>query len=564
MRLCFRAMLFALGLSSTLALAAPQAPARVALDVLLDRAGRYLDRFVDEFENVVAEERYVQDSSTLLPSFSPVAGGRGAASARTSPSEILRARHRELRSDFLLVKSPNTEALVPFRDVIDVDGVTVRDREARLARLFLNAPSTSPDETIARAEQIREEGARYNLGSTRSTLGNPVLALGVLQKTYQQRFRFTLGKEDRNAGPGVSVVEYKEVSSPAMIRGEGGHDLMAHGRLWIDTVTGRVLRTELQVEQTAVRAIVTTTFRSEERSGIAMPLEMRERYTLTNGSRLHMVATYGRFRRFDVTASEDIHLPLPAVIEPWTGMTLVELPPGRFTMGSAASEAGRNDDEVLHEVEITRPFLLGRYEVTQQEWRTVMGTSPSQFASCGPRCPVEQVTFDDVQQFLARLNARTAAPGSSAPSLHFRLPTEAEWEYACRAQTTGPFSTGQNLTTAQANYNGRYPYAPFASGPAGEFRQKPAPVGTFPLNQWGLADMHGNVWEWTADWYGPYGKTTAANIDPAGAPVGEKRVIRGGSWLFDADSARCGLRYTHAPQDRGFSLGVRVAATRSR
>ena len=224
-------------------------------------------------------------------------------SARTSPSEILRARHRELRSDFLLVKSPNTEALVPFRDVIDVDGVTVRDREARLARLFLHAPSASPDETIARAEQIREEGARYNLGSMRSTLGNPVLALGVLQKTYQQRFRFTLGKEDRNAGPGVSVVEYKEVSSPAMIRGEGGHDLMAHGRLWIDTVTGRVLKTELQVEQPAVRAIVTTTFRSEERSGIAVPLEMRERYTLANGSRVHMVATYGRFRRFDVTAA---------------------------------------------------------------------------------------------------------------------------------------------------------------------------------------------------------------------------------------------------------------------
>jgi formylglycine-generating enzyme required for sulfatase activity len=556
----FRAFLFALSLSSTIALAAPQAPVRGALDVLLDRAGWYLDYFVDEFENVVAEERYIQDSSTQLPSFSPVAGGRGAVSARTSPSEILQARHRELRSDFLLVKSPNTEALVPFRDVIDVDGVAVRDREARLTRLFLNAPSASPSETIARAEQIREEGARYNLGSMRSTLGNPVLGLGVLQKTYQQRFRFTLGKEDRNAGPGVSVVEYREISSPAMIRGEGGNDLKAHGRLWIDSVTGRVLRTELQVEQPAVRAVVTTTFRFEERSGIAVPLEMREQYTLANGNRVHTVATYGRFRRFDVSANEEIHTPVLTIIEPWTGMTLVELPPGRFTMGSASSEIGRNDDEVLHDVEITRPFLLGKYEVTQQEWRTVMGASPSGFASCGPRCPVENVTFDDVQQFLAKLNAHAAAPGSKAPSLRFRLPTEAEWEYACRAHTTGPFSTGENLTTAQANYNGKYPYAPFASGPAGEFRQKPTPVGTFPLNPWGLADMHGNVWEWTSGWYGPYGDTEA-NIDSGGAPSGEKRVIRGGSWLFDANSARCGLRYTHSPQERGFSLGVRIAAS---
>ena len=564
MRARFHAFLFTLVLGATLVLAAAQAPGKVPLDILLDRTGWYLDYFVDEFENVVAEERYVQDSSVLLPSFSPVTGGRGGAIAQTAPSDLTRARHRELRSDFLLVRSPETEALLPFRDVIDVDGVAVRDREERLARMFLQTSPASARDRMARAQRIQEEGARYNLGSMRSTIGNPVLALGVLQKTYQHRFRFTLGKEDRSAGPGVSVVEYQEISSPAMIRGEAGLDLMAHGRLWIDAVTGRVLKTELQVQQPLIRAIVTTTFQFEERSGIAVPQEMREQYTFANGNRVHGVATYGRFRRFDVSAVEDIHTPVPAVIEPWTGMAFVELPAGRFTMGSASSESGRNDDEVLHDVEITRPFLLGRYEVTQQEWRTVMGTSPGQFGSCGLRCPVENVTFADVQQFLAKLNAHDAAPGSKAPALQFRLPTEAEWEYACRAHTTGPFSTGENLTTAQANYNGKYPYAPFAAGPAGEFRQKPTPVGTFPLNQFGLADMHGNVWEWTADWYGPYGETAAANIDPGGAPSGEKRVIRGGSWLFDANSARCGLRYTHAPKDRGYSLGVRIAASRIR
>jgi formylglycine-generating enzyme required for sulfatase activity len=549
-----------LGAGLVFAAAAPPAPApRVPLEELLDRTAWYLDYFVDEFENVVAEETYIQDSSMMLPTFSPMAGGRGGAfPPPPSPSDAARARHRDLRSDFLLVKSPDTEALVPFRDVLEVDGIPVRDREARLAKLFLNDRGGS---AMEQARKIGAEGARYNLGNMRSTLGNPVLGLGVLQRSYQSRFRFSPSKDDRAMGPSTAVVEFKETAAPAMIQGEAGRDLMAHGRVWIDAPTGRVLKTELQVEQPAIRAVVTTTFRLEERSGIGVPAEMREQYTLANGNRISTVATYGRFRRFDVSASEDILTPLATVADQWSGMTLVELPPGRFTAGSGSSEIGRNDDEVVHDVEITRPFLIGQYEVTQQEWRTVMGTTPSHFSACGARCPVENVSYAEVQQFLTRLNAHVAPPQSKAPSLRFRLPTEAEWEYACRARTTGPFSTGENLTTAQANYNGKFPYG---SSAAGEFRQKPTPVGSFPLNPWGLADMHGNVWEWTSDWYGPYNELASANIDPHGPPAGDKRVIRGGSWYFDANSARCGLRYTHAPDDKGFSLGFRVAADRVR
>jgi len=542
---------------ATAALAAAP-PDRVSLEELLDKAGWYLDYFVDEFENVVAEETYIQDSAQALPAFSPAAGGRGGLFVPPpSPSDSARARHRELRSDFLLARSPATEALVPFRDVLEVDGVPVRDRESRLAKLFI----ASPQNLMEQAEKIGEEGARYNLGNMRSTLGNPVLALGVLQQSYQSRFKFTFGREDRSLGNGVTMIEYKEIATPAMIHGEAGRDLMAHGRAWIENTTGRVLKTELQVEQPVIRAVVTTTFRVEDKSGIAVPQEMREQYTFSNGNRVNTIAVYGRFRRFDVSATEDIQTPLGHAVDQWTGMSLIELPPGRFTMGSGSSEAGRNDDEVLHDVEITHPFFIGQFEVTQQEWRTVMGATPSQFASCGNRCPVESVTFFDVQQFLTKMNGHVAPAGSKAPSLRYRLPTEAEWEYACRARTTGPFSTGETLTTAEANFNGRFPYG---SAAPGDYRQKPTPVGSFPPNPWGIADMHGNVWEWTSDWYGPYSESAVVNIDPHGPASGEKRVIRGGSWYFDANSARCGLRYTHAPQDKGFSLGFRVAADRAR
>jgi len=534
--------------------AQPDAPERVSLDALLTRAAWYLEYFVDQFENVVAEEICIQDASVMMPSFTPMAG-RGGGAAQTSAVELSRARHRDLRSDFLLVKSPSSADLVPFRDVIEVDGVPVRDREQRLAKLFIN-PSA---DAMAQAERVRDEGARYNLGNLRSTIGNPMLALGVLQLTYQPRFHFSLGKEDRNVGAGVRIVDYKEEAPPAMVRGEAGGDLFAHGRLWVELATGRVLKTELQVEQPSVRAIVTTTFRYDERFGIAVPMEMRERYTSGTGNRVNTVATYGRFRRFNVIAEEDVRVPLRTMTDAQSGITLVELPAGRFTMGSTTSELGRNADETLHDVEIARSFFIGRYEVTQQEWRTVMGSAPSHFATCGPRCPVENVTFADVQQFIAKLNERVAAGRSNDRPLRYRLPTEAEWEYACRAGTTGPFSTGENVTTDQANYNGRFPYSSFATG---EFRQRPTTVGSFPSNRWGLSDMHGNVWEWTADWYGAYAEDGAANIDPRGPDSGDTRVIRGGSWYFDANSARCGLRYTHAPQDRGFSLGFRLAADR--
>ncbi len=213
-------------------------------------------------------------------------------------------------------------------------------------------------------------------------------------------------------------------------------------------------------------------------------------------------------------------------------------------MGSPPGEAGREPSETPHRVRLTRPIEIGRCEVTQDQWTRVMGTRPAHFRDCGGACPVESVNWYEVRKFLGRLSALTGSK--------FRLPTEAEWEYACRAGTVTPFSTGENLTTAQANYDGRYPRAGAATG---VFRDGPTPVGTFPPNPWGLFDMHGNVWEWCEDSYCPY---DGAAVDPVGACASPFKVIRGGSWYFDADSARSALRYKHRPEDRGPSLGFRV------
>jgi formylglycine-generating enzyme required for sulfatase activity len=155
------------------------------------------------------------------------------------------------------------------------------------------------------------------------------------------------------------------------------------------------------------------------------------------------------------------------------------------------------------------------------------------------------VSWFDVQRFLVRLS------GLSGHRL--RLPTEAEWEYACRAGTSGAFSTGAALSAEQANYDGRYP---LPGGPAGRYRGAPVPVRSFAPNALGLYDMHGNVWEWCQDEFCPYPAGPA--VDPVGRCGATLRVIRGGSWAFDADSARCALRYTHRPQDSGYSLGFRL------
>ena len=229
------------------------------------------------------------------------------------------------------------------------------------------------------------------------------------------------------------------------------------------------------------------------------------------------------------------------------GMEFVYIAPGTFIMGSPPNEAGRKDDERQHKVTLTRGYYLQTTEVTQGQWKAVMESNPSYFVNdCGDDCPVENVSWDDVQAYIRKLN-------QIEETTKYRLPTEAEWEYACRAGTETPFSFGTCLSTDQANYNGKYP---MVGCERGRYRERPVDAGSLAANAWGLFDMHGNVWEWCQDRYGDY--PTGAVTDPEGPPSGTNRVIRGGSWSRGARLGTSARRFSSSPDNRRRSLGFRL------
>jgi formylglycine-generating enzyme required for sulfatase activity len=212
------------------------------------------------------------------------------------------------------------------------------------------------------------------------------------------------------------------------------------------------------------------------------------------------------------------------------GIQLAYIPAGTFVMGSPASEPGRGDDETQRKVMIDKAFAMGVMQVTQAQWRAVMATRPSHFV--GDNLPVEQVLWSDAQSFCEKL---TRMEGR-----RYRLPTEVEWEYACRAGTTSAFNWGtDSISDHQANYNASYIYN---WSTRGMNRLRTTPVGSFQSNAWGLYDMHGNVWEWCADWY----------------EVGRLRVMRGGSWGIAPRYLRSASRGSSEPGYMSRNFGLRV------
>ena len=232
---------------------------------------------------------------------------------------------------------------------------------------------------------------------------------------------------------------------------------------------------------------------------------------------------------------------LPTSLTNSIGMEFRLIQPGTFMMGSPTSEAGRSDDEKQHQVTLTRPYYLGIYPVTQEQYERVMGTNPSQFK--GARHPVERVSWEDAQKFITKLNALSAEQSGGRK---YRLPTEAEWEYACRAGTKTAYSFGDDPSAL-----GKFGWFGDNSG------SKTYPVGEKQPNPWGLYDMHGGVWEWCEDRYGDY--PASAAFDPTGPSGGSFRVYRGGCWYSQAAYCRSAYRYWRYPSDRYDILGFRVA-----
>jgi formylglycine-generating enzyme required for sulfatase activity len=248
-----------------------------------------------------------------------------------------------------------------------------------------------------------------------------------------------------------------------------------------------------------------------------------------------------------------------------SGMTFNLIPAGNFTMGSPSDEPGHSADEIQHDVTLTQAFYMQTTEVTQWQWEAVMGSNPSYFVSCGGTCPVEQVSWNDIQTFLSSLNS--LGHGT------YRLPTEAEWEYAARAGSTTGLDNENNLGAIDCSYDynldlmGWYCYNSAVSYAGcrdnstngGSTCSGPNPVAQKAANPWRLYDMHGNVWEWVQDWYDTY--DSAPVVDPTGPESGTNRVGRSGSWYNDADTCRSASRGVGTPIHLDSNLGFRLLLT---
>jgi len=248
----------------------------------------------------------------------------------------------------------------------------------------------------------------------------------------------------------------------------------------------------------------------------------------------------------DSIKKKDLNNPQQTHLIPSINYKMIYLTPGTFMMGSPSSEKGRFDDEGQHKVTLTKGFFIGVTEVTIEQWKKVMGYNPFQSENPGKNHPVGMVSWDECQAFIMKLN-------KLEKSRRYRLPTEAEWEYACRAGSRSAFSNGD---IAQAKC-GHEPSLDKIGWYCGNTKEETQPVAKKEPNGWGLYDMHGNAWEWCQDWYATY--PTGPGSNPKGPSTGSSRVFRSGGWGLSARSCRSAFRDKYASDLKCKLLGLRLA-----
>jgi len=280
-----------------------------SLETVLSRATEYVANFNRRLSSIVAEEFYIQE-----------------VRQRQASEAMARSNRRELRSDFLLVLPLGADRYVEFRDVFEVDGNRVRDRDQRLTKLFL-----SRDPNSDQMREVIEESARHNIGDIPRNINTPMLPLYFLLPAQQPRFKFKRanrrtphltgyeaprgGTADFRVSTDIWVIDFEETERPTIIRTNEGRNFPATGRFWIEPATGTVLMTELVMDRGSVRAVIDVSYESELLLGFRVPVEMRERYD-ARGARIDGVARYGKFRQFQVRTDEDIQPPDPTKRKP--------------------------------------------------------------------------------------------------------------------------------------------------------------------------------------------------------------------------------------------------------
>ena len=280
------------------ALSAPPARAGQAppdVDRLVARAAAYVADYESRLSSVVAEERYEQRLRTL--DFAAPAGVIGTTVRGTTSTE----RRRRLVSDYLLVKVAGLSGWVPFRDVIEVDGQKVHDRDQRLSRLFLESPADAMDQAM----RVAQESSRFNLGNVQRNVNVPTLALLFLTDRHRPRLTFRLEGEETIDDVRTIRLAYVESGRPTLIHGADDTDIVADGTLWVEPATGRVLQTAIHTDTGSLESEIVVTYREDKRMGLLVPWRMRESYK-SDTERVEGTATYTRFRKFQVETGEVI------------------------------------------------------------------------------------------------------------------------------------------------------------------------------------------------------------------------------------------------------------------